>query len=336
MLVSIDKKVTMSAQKNTHLIPDDTTITICVSSDQPIGRIDQFISQQFPLYSRSFFKRLIDKNCISVNTILVKKSGTIIKPHDIITIRLPVSPTIDEQTIKQYNPDITIIYKHEHFLIVYKPANLTVHKPHAHSTEITLVDWLLIHHQEIAHVGSIDRPGIVHRLDKNTSGMLIISRTNHAHGIFTALFKEHAITKIYLALVKGHPNKTGTIDLAIGRHPLVKTKMIAINPTDPRAHSINKLRTACTHYEVISYFENYSLVKVTLITGRTHQIRAHFAAIGHPLIGDNIYGETSDLINRQALHAHVLSFVFDGTPFVFTSPLPADMHAIIDKNLLAF
>ncbi|MCX5925668.1 MAG: RluA family pseudouridine synthase [Candidatus Dependentiae bacterium] len=322
----------MSAKKNTDLIPTGTTMTICVAPDEPIGRIDQFISQQFPLYSRSFFKRLIDKNCIFINTILVKKSGALIKPHDTITLLLPASPSIDEHAIMQHNPDITMIYKHEHFLIVYKPAGLTVHKPHAQSTEITLVEWLLVHHQEIAHVGSIDRPGIVHRLDKNTSGMLIISRTNHAHAIFTALFKEHAITKIYLALVKGHPDKTGTIDLAIGRHPVVKTKMIAINPTDPRAHSINKLRSACTHYEVISYFETYSLVKVTLITGRTHQIRAHFSAIGHPLIGDSVYGEASHLINRQALHAHVLSFVFDGTPFIFTSPLPADMQAIIDKN----
>lgn len=321
----------MNNAQNKSLIPTDTTITIHVMVDSPIMRIDQFISQQFPHYSRSFFKRLIEADCIKLNNAAIKKAGLLVKPGDIISLTLPSQPLLNEQTIHQYSPAVSIIYQHEHFLIVYKPAGLTVHKPHAHSTEITLVDWLLAHHQEIAHVGSIDRPGIVHRLDKNTSGLLVISRTNYAHAIFTNLFKEHALTKTYIALVKGHPDKTGTIDLAIGRHPTVKTKMIALAPHDPRIRSINKLRHAITHYRVTHYFETYSFVSINLVTGRTHQIRAHFAAIGHPLIGDSTYGEASSLINRQALHAHKISFVFDNIPFSFECPVPQDLLALINQ-----
>lgn len=321
----------MGTEPNKQLIPQDDTITIHVGQNEPIMRIDQFISIQFPLYSRSFFKRLIEKNYLLLNNIPVKKAGTLIKPHDTITLTIPPHPILNESNLQEYCPAIKVIHTHEHFLIIYKPAGLTVHKPHAHSTEITLVDWLLFHHKEIAHVGSIDRPGIVHRLDKNTSGLLIVSRTNYAHTLFTALFKEHGLKKIYKALVKGHPQKTGTIRLSIGRHPNLKTKMIALDPQSLAAHSIAKLRDAITHYEVKQYFDTYSLVEITLVTGRTHQIRAHFAAIGHSLIGDSTYGKPSKLIARQALHAYSLSFVFDGTPFSFSHPIPDDINTLISQ-----
>lgn len=308
----------------------DTHITIKVDTHEPCMRIDQFIAQQLPAYSRSFFKKLIDQNSIFLNNNVVKKSGTMIKPHDTISIRVPSMPTLDEQTIKDLAPDVTIVYEHAHFFIIYKPAGLTVHKPHTHSTEITLVDWLLAHHQELASVGPLDRPGIVHRLDKNTSGLLVIARTNYAHSIFSSLFKSHALTKTYLALVQGHPPRQGMIDLAIGRHPTVKTKMIALSLDDQRARSINKLRNALTHYEVQQYFDTYSLVRINLVTGRTHQIRAHFAAIGHPVVGDSTYGQASPLIPRQALHAAEISFTFDGVPFSFSQPLPSDIQKLID------
>lgn len=319
----------MGTEEKKQLIPDDTTITIRVAPHEPIMRIDQFIAIQFPLYSRSFFKRLIDKNCILLNTLPVKKAGTAVKPGDTISISIPSHPLINESTIKKHSPTLTVIYTHEHFLIIYKPAGLTVHKPHTHSTEITLVDWLLINYKEIAHVGSIDRPGIVHRLDKNTSGLLIVSRTNYGHTVFTKLFKEHGLKKIYKAMVKGHPPKEGIIDFSIGRHPTIKTKMIAVAPNSIMANSIPTLRNAYTSYKVERYFDTYSLVEVTLITGRTHQIRAHFTAIGHPLLGDSTYGEASALINRQALHAYSLSFIFEGVPFTFTHPIPQDMHVLI-------
>lgn len=306
-----------------------STITIQVSECEPDSRLDQFITSQIPSYSRSFFKRLIDDQLVTLNNRQVTKASATIRPGDTITITVPEIQEITQEHIEQKGLGVEILHKDEHFLIINKPAGLTVHKPHAQSTEVTLVDWLLLHHQDIAHVGAIDRPGIVHRLDKNTSGLLVVPRTNHAHTLFTDLFAQRALSKTYLALVEGHPEKKGTIDFVIGRHPTVKVKMIALRPNDRRIHTIANVREAITHYEVVSYFDNYSLVKIKLVTGRTHQIRVHFSAIGHPLLGDEVYGKMSKLIGRHALHAHELAFSLEGKPFKFTQPLPEDMQKLI-------
>lgn len=320
-------------------IPINSTLTVRVPLQVSPCRIDQFVTSQFSSYSRSFFKRLITYGHVTLNTIPVTKAGTIITAGDIIIITLPHQAPISDQNIKDYSPDIALIYQHEHFLIVYKPAGLTTHKPHALSTEITLVAWLLINYKDLAHTGAIDRPGIVHRLDKNTSGLIIIARTQYGHKLFTTMFKERTIKKTYLALVRGHTPKNGTIDLAITRHPTIKTKMTAV-PLSPQAihnaitntYHNKKIRAALTHYEAIRYFDNYSLLSVTPITGRTHQIRVHLAAIGYPILGDTVYGEPSALINRHALHAYQLSFSFDGIPYSFSHPIATDMDLIIQQS----
>jgi RluA family pseudouridine synthase len=217
---------------------------------------------------------------------------------------------------------------HDHFIIINKPAGLLVHQLHAKHTEITLADWIMHQFANIGHVGCVDRPGIIHRLDKYTSGLMIIARTNYGYKQLGQLFHDRAIKKTYAAIVQHHPPQQGTIDLAIGRHQTHRTKMVATAQPMPEDTS-GTFRHAVTHYQVLQYHNDATLVKVQLETGRTHQIRVHFAAIGFPLVGDILYGQKSPLIARQALHAWELAFVFDGQEYHFTSQLPEDMQECI-------
>ena len=176
------------------------------------------------------------------------------------------------------------------------------------------------------HVGTVDRPGIVHRLDRDTSGLMIIPRTNEAHASMTDMFKDRKIQKTYLAIVMGHPPESGTIDLYVGRHPSMRNKMHHFTALTKQASS----RTALTHYEVIQYYDDFSLVKVKPVTGRTHQIRVHFAAIGHPLLADPLYGRKSKLSKRHALHAHQLEFEYKSKSYCFTSQLDSKLQNILN------
>ena len=323
-----------------EIISPDTTFTFQVYDTEAPARLDTYISKQFPQYSRNFFQKLIDAKHIKLNGITIHKQGTVLKADDVITVYFPPERTYDPATltslVEAQNLAIELIFEHEQFLIVYKPASIMVHAPSSKSSDITLVDWLLAHHKELATIGASNRPGIVHRLDKDTSGLLIIPRTTYAHTLFGTMFKDRLIKKTYYAIVQGQPAPTGTIDFPIGRDQEKKIKMKAYthhistattkrlmaqhnNQTvDPNA------RQSLTHYSVEKYFKNAALVKVNPITGRTHQIRVHLASIGHPLIGDHIYGKKSALINRQALHAYSLSFTFDGQQFTFSKEIPED------------
>jgi 23S rRNA pseudouridine1911/1915/1917 synthase len=296
--------------------------------DQTIAgqRIDKFMAQQFPRYSRSFFQRLIEQQFITLNEKPVEKTGVILKAGDLVSVQFP--PTRgDTPIIISYNPGIEIVFAHEQFFIVYKPASILVHPaPTTSTTEVTLVDWLLSQYNELRSVGSVDRPGIVHRLDKDTSGILIIPRTNYAHTIFGNLFKNRQIEKTYYAVVQGHPPKQGTIDLPIGRDPVTKTKMKAFTTAVE-----NVTRPAVTHYKVMEYFKDSALVEVKPVTGRTHQIRVHLAAIGHPIIGDATYGKKSKLIERHALHAYRIAFIFDNIPYAFSHEVPEDFKKLIES-----
>ena len=314
---------------NQGAIPPNSTFSFQVPPDQEATRLDAYVAQQFPAYSRSFFKELIERELVSINKKTITKPGKFLKPADIVAIHFPPTPEPQPATVSNEELGVEIIHEHEHFFVIHKPAGLLVHPPSPKNRVVSLIDWIHLNHKELTNVGYIDRPGIVHRLDKDTSGLLIIARTNYAHGIFSALFKNRSIHKTYLALVRGHPEKEGTIDLAIGRHPVHRTKM-ATYPSEQAQQSAN-IRSALTHYKVLEYFDDCSLVEIKLITGRTHQIRAHFSAIGHSLVGDQTYGKNSKLINRQALHARDLSFVFENKKFSFSKKLPDDLEKLVEK-----
>jgi len=286
-------------------------------------RLDVYLSSIFVRYSRSFLKRLIDDGLVFVDDKKVK-GGHLLKAGEVISITFPSLP--EAKNLKAFDKDVgvEVIAQEPDFLIIYKPAGLIVHKPNKYSQELTLVDWLLASYKELSSVGVEDRPGIVHRLDKDTSGLLIIPRNNEAHGIFGDLFRAHKVSKVYWAVVKGHPDRSGTIDFSIGRDPVHKNRMTHL----PKS---GLARDALTHYKVLSYYPDYSLVEVRLITGRTHQIRVHFAAIGHPLIGDIVYGQPSKLIGRQALDAKKISFQYKGNNYLFDSQVPEDMQKLIDQ-----
>ena len=312
------------------LIEPNAIFSFTVNGDDSATRIDIFISQQFPFYSRSFFKRLINEELISLNNKPVHKPSVKIQSGNVVTVQFPPKRSMKLDSVAN-NLKIDIIHEGEHFLIINKPAGLLVHPPSESCKSITLMDWIVHSYEEITNVGYVDRPGIVHRLDKDTSGILIVSRTNYAHTTFSELFKNRMINKTYYAFVKGHPKQNGTIDLPIGRHPHNKIKITTFSKREHEKNQqtgSNKTRHALTHYKVIEYFDDCSLVEVKPVTGRTHQIRVHFAAIGHPLIGDFVYGCTSKLINRQALHAQGLNFNFCNKEYSFLCDFPDDMRSL--------
>lgn len=296
-----------------------------ISKEDEGSRLDQFITQQLPTYSRSFFKRLLHAKCVTLNGKPVHKAGTSLKVDDEICVTFPsFKPKIPA---RKPPVDVEVLYEDSDFMIINKPAGLIVHEPHPLSNETTLVDWLLYHRNSIREIGPENRPGIVHRLDKDTSGIMIIPLTSRAHAKFGELFKERKIHKRYHALVEGHPDQEGTIDLSIYRHPIHKHKMTA----DNKISSYQK-RDALTHYRILKYFKDSALIEARPITGRTHQVRVHAAAIGHPLIGDVVYGKPNKLIKRQALHAQSIDFVFNGEQFNFSCSAPDDFRNLVKQQ----
>ncbi len=276
-------------------------------------RIDSYLFETYPDYSRSYFQKLIDLGNVLINGKPIKKTSYKLKNNDVITVSFAAT---HEYSLAPQPMELDIIFIHDDFIIVNKPAGLLVH-PAATTKpdEPTLVGGLLHYFSEFMSFDDHERPGIVHRLDKDTSGVMLVARTPLAQIAFSNLFKDRKMSKTYLAVVRGEPPKTGTIDYPIGRHPHQRHKM---------SHVGIASRDATTHYKTLTYFEGYALVEASPVTGRTHQIRVHFAAIGHGLLGDSVYGFQSKLINRQALHAYRLTFTYQDKEFSFMAPEPDD------------
>jgi 23S rRNA pseudouridine1911/1915/1917 synthase len=300
-------------------------------------RLDRFLNEQFPLYSRSFFKKLIEEGFVRVNDKVTNKQGLLLTTTDIVVVKFPGERVISTNTIEERNLNVDIIAEHEHFYIINKPAGLIVHPPHTNSGMVTLMDWLAHNYDELQNIGYVDRPGIVHRLDKDTSGLMIIPRTNYAHKTFSEYFKDRLMHKTYLAVVHGHPEKEGVIDFPIGRNPQQRMKMYAFpHPDDISDPTQIKGRHATTHYRVLERYKESSLIEAKPITGRTHQIRVHLAAIGHPIVGDPVYGLSSKKIKRHALHAAGIAFTFLETEHRYVIPLPDDIAKLIAMEKAEF
>ncbi len=317
--------------ENENIFTPNSIITSLVAEGESSVRIDKYLACQFPTYSRTFFVNLIERKSIHLNNTLVLKSSVVVKPTDHITIKVPphIEDTISYE--RAHALDIRIVHTHDHFLIINKAAHIMTHRPLPTSPDYTVVEWLKANFTTIDTVGYAHRPGIVHRLDKDTSGLLIIARTPYAHTVFGDMFKQRALKKSYLAVVHGHPPASGTITAPIGRHQIHRNKMHAY-PT----YSLDKLlpngiRHAHTTYTVVNYFKDTALVSIDLHTGRTHQIRVHFALLGHPIIGDTMYGKGSPHIGRQALHAHSLTFSFENHTHSFTQESPQDFNYLLEK-----
>lgn len=298
-------------------------IPIKAQISQESMRLDHFLALHFPEYTRTFLKKLILLGKVERNSLVVTKASSPIVDGDTIAITEFELPRKEIKTDNLPNFCANhLVFEHEHFLVVDKPSGLITHQPEHASDTVSLADILAAQRPEIALIGPDNRHGIVHRLDRDTSGLLIIARTEHGYATFTELFKNRDVKKTYIALVSGHPISQGSITASIMRHP-----------SDPRKMSCTRSggRESLTDYEVIQHFEDYSVIHAYPRTGRTHQIRVHLASIGHPVLGDYIYGTKTKLIKRHALHAHRLEFEFDGQQFTFESPVPKDIQKIIPK-----
>jgi 23S rRNA pseudouridine1911/1915/1917 synthase len=307
------------------IIPN-TTLTRVVTLEDDGKRIDQYLASEFPGYSRSFFQKSIDSGLVLINGLPAGKHSILVKTNDTIQIHFPAPAPLEKPRHAVDHLGVQVIYEHEHFLIINKPAGLVVHAPQREYQGITLVDWLISHFHDIATVGSADRPGIVHRLDKDTSGIMIIARTPYGLAKIGDMFKNRLIKKTYLALVQGQTPDKGSIDYPIDRHRTEPHRM---------THQYGSGRPSLTHFETLAHYgHDASLIRAFPVTGRTHQIRVHCAAIGHPILGDLVYHPSPSisrpLISRQALHASTLSFSFEDQEYHFLAPLPADFELAIE------
>ena len=288
-------------------------------------RIDTFLSLYFPDLSRSFVRKLLDEKRVELlDGKKSVKASYKLKPGE--TFRV-VIPEPEELCIEPEDIPLSILYEDDDLLVIDKPKGMVVH-PSAGHLSGTLVNAVLFHCRgRLSGINGVLRPGIVHRIDKDTTGALLVCKTDTAHRELARQLKEHSIRRRYRAVVCGNiREEEGTVDNPIGRHPVDRKKM-AVN------HKNGK--EAVTHYRVLERFGNYTYIECRLETGRTHQIRVHMASIGHPLLGDEVYGSGKNPfhLQGQALHAMILGFVHPvtGEYLEFSAPLPDYFEELLCK-----
>ena len=291
--------------------------TFRVDLSQKGLRLDVFLSQKIKEQTRSQLKKKIEQNRATVCG-TPRKSSFILSAGDQVEFILDLS---EGEALFPENVPLKILYHDEHVIVLEKPSGMVVH-PGAGRQKGTLVNVLLHHFPRIREVGPEERPGIVHRLDKETSGLMVVALSQMAYVELQRQFKQRLVEKIYLGLVWGKITKQkGSIKWPVGRHPKHGDRMSV---------KTKKPRSAETHFEVLQEFQEYTLLEIKPITGRTHQIRVHFAAFGHPVLGDTRYGKKKAQIRapRLFLHAHRLGFIHPETQerMDFLSPLPNELE----------
>ena len=286
-------------------------------------RLDKYLSEQFPEQTRSYLQKLIKEGQILVNGKNVK-SGYQLSNGDEVSVSIPEPKELDVEPQKM---DLDIVYEDDDVILINKPKGMVVHPAPGHTSD-TLVNGLLYHCKDnLSGINGVARPGIVHRIDRDTTGILIVCKNDMSHNSIAAQLKEHSINRRYRALVHGNLKEdTGTVEGPIGRHPVDRKKM-AINERNGKP--------AVTHYTVLERFGGYTLIECKLETGRTHQIRVHMTSIGHPLVGDEVYGPAKCpfKLQGQCLHAMVLGFVHPrtGEYMEFSAELPEYFEDLLRK-----
>ena len=296
------------------------TFQFAVSADDAGERLDYYLSRRLPDLSRNRAKALIGDGFVTVDGEFYKPSYRLQKGE----VVAGSYPDADVETVEPEDIPLTVYYEDEHVIVVEKPAGMLTH-PTDEETTGTLVNALLYRYGPLTPVGAPLRPGIVHRLDRGTSGVLVVARSELAHRSLVRQFSERTTGRVYAAIVSGVPvQESGVIDAPIGRSASNPTKF-AVSPLAPKE--------ALTEYWVEKGFGGTALVRLRLRTGRTHQIRVHLSYIGYPILGDETYGGPTGLINRPALHAHSLSFDHPATGerMCFVSPLAGDLVELIGK-----
>ncbi|MBI4497179.1 MAG: RluA family pseudouridine synthase [Chloroflexi bacterium] len=296
------------------------TLTLTVTEGSE--RLDRFLVSHSTL-SRSRIQQLIGEGRVTVNG-QPAKAGLRLAPGDVVHAELSPAPALC--ATPQALP-LNVVYEDDDLLVINKPPGLTVHPAPGHPDR-TLVNALLAYRPELASLADTLRPGIVHRLDRDTSGLMVVAKHPAAQEHVARQLQERQVSKKYLALVEGTlTSPRGLIDAPIGRDPSHRQRMAVVAGG----------REAYTRYRVLQHFPEYTLLEAEPVTGRTHQIRVHLAAIGHPIVGDTLYGRPTPLVPRQFLHAHGLGFRLPSSNqrVEFSAALPPDLRAALDRLALA-
>lgn len=305
------------------------TIELLVAPEQEGLRVDKFLADEIGGHSRSQIQRLIEDGHVTLPRVKTVKSNTTVRDGDIVRVDVP--ETVETEVTAEALP-LEILYQDSDVAVINKPAGMVVHPAAGHESG-TLVNALLHHLTDLSGIGGERRPGIVHRLDKGTSGVMVVAKNDAAHNQLARQFHDREVEKQYIALVWGLVQQRKRIDVAIGRDPVHREKI---------SRRSRRARSAVTRVTWARHIPGASLLRVAIATGRTHQIRVHLSEIGHPIVGDSLYGGVHrrvphDLravqrLERPFLHAERLAFIQPrtGERLVFTAPLPDDLRKVLE------
>ena len=286
-------------------------------------RLDAFLANALPDMSRSAVQKLLENGCVMLNGKPGKKNDRV-NEGDEIQVTLPAPKKLD---VEAKDIPLDIVYEDDDVLVINKPKGLVVHPAAGHNDD-TLVNGLLFARADaLSGINGVLRPGIVHRIDKDTSGLLAVAKNDLAHTVLASQLKDHTMARTYEAIVCGSFREdSGTVDAPIGRHPTDRKKMCVTQRNS---------KEAVTHWKVVARYQGYTHVRCRLETGRTHQIRVHMAHIGHPILGDTVYGHKKPELGQdsQCLHAGILCFRHprDGRPVMVMAPLPDYFERVLKK-----